>query len=243
MLLNQDSLNQDFSNQDLILFHETIENLLNKKISLKINDNKTVFLSAKYLPFNKLKLSLHKCFLSAPDEILNHLKKYLVGSRKRDSLKYIKNYVEHYFKENRNKYSVEKKALWAEGDVYNLQNIFDELNKIYFEGKLENLCITWIKKPRYVKRRSITFGSYDNIYRKIKINKILDGVKIPYYFISFIIFHEILHDLYQIEVLESGRRCVHTKKFKKHEKIFIYYNKARKFEKTFMKEGVNYGWA
>ena len=82
------------------------------------------------------------------------------------------------------------------GVHYNLDEIYAKVNQTYFEGKLD-LHITWFnpKKTRY--QRRIVLGSYHRDKNLVKINRLLDQADIPEYYISFIVYHEMLdkHDL------------------------------------------------
>jgi hypothetical protein len=64
----------------------------------------------------------------------------------------------------------------------------------------------------------------------IKINPILDSDRVPRYFLEFVIYHEMLHADIGIED-GSGRRELHSREFRKREKLFRHYEKASAWEK------------
>jgi len=114
------------------------------------------------------------------------------------------------------------------------------LNLAYFKGELD-LNITWFQKPKYRKYRHITFGSFDKNLKLVRINKLIDQANFPFYFINYIVYHEMLHSVCQEEIDENGKRKIHTKKFKEEEKKFPYFKEALEFEKKFLKKGRIYG--
>ncbi len=120
------------------------------------------------------------------------------------------------------------------GKVFNLQQIFVFLNKTYFQNQLD-LLITWKKVPVYKKYRQITFGSFNQYLKLIRINSLLDSSEIPYYFVCFVVYHEMLHYVYPMKIVKN-RRQVHFKAFKEAEKKFLQYKQAKIFKRKFVKE-------
>jgi hypothetical protein len=47
---------------------------------------------------------------------------------------------------------------------------------------------------------------------------------------EFLVYHEILHAEIGVKI-ENGRRIVHSREFKKREKLFKYYKRAVQWEK------------
>ncbi|HLA47674.1 MAG: hypothetical protein A3I04_02340 [Nitrospinae bacterium RIFCSPLOWO2_02_FULL_39_110] len=114
------------------------------------------------------------------------------------------------------------------GRFFNLKDIFDRLNKEYFEGAISTK-ITWGRNVRNG-RRYIRFGSYTEKDNIIRIHPSLDRQDIPLYFIESIVYHEILHKIVGAKIL-NGRRRVHTSEFKKLERRFKDHERAREWEK------------
>nr|NGX34555.1 hypothetical protein [Candidatus Anoxychlamydiales bacterium] len=104
-----------------------------------------------------------------------------------------------------------------------------------------DLNITWFEKPKYRKFRHITFGSFDKNSNLVRINKMLDRADIAFYFINYIVYHEMLHDVCREIIDEDGKRKIHTKEFKKQEKEFAYYRESKEFEKKFLNKRKRYG--
>ena len=109
----------------------------------------------------------------------------------------------------------------AEGDVYDLNEVFDRLNFEYFFGLMSKPKLGWSLRPS----RSI-LGHYDPSHHTIVISKLLDSPRAPVFVVDYVMFHEMLHIKFPTEH-RTARRCVHTPAFKQAEKQFARYNEAR----------------
>lgn len=205
--------------------------IFQKEIELELKDNRFTFLRAK-IQKNKIKLILHKAFLNAPDEIFLHLKQYLIN-KNRNSLKELKKYIERHLKNYDYSHRLKIEKLRPEGKVYHLKNILSDLKASYFSDF--DLNITWFKKRKF--KRRLTFGSYNSSVKLIKINEILDDDFFPIYFVSYVVYHEILHHIFPVKMKENGNRIIHGKEFKQAEKKYLFYKEAKSFEKEFLKKG------
>ncbi len=112
------------------------------------------------------------------------------------------------------------------GVFYNLDQIFQQLNRCYFQEKLQALT-SWNHK------QSRTFlACYDPAHQTIAVNPQLDDLSIPKWVLEYVVFHEMLHvalDGYS----SNGRWIIHHKRFHEAEKRFPHYRKARKFITTY----------
>jgi len=120
--------------------------------------------------------------------------------------------------------------LRKQGEHYNLDEIYHRINETYFEGKLD-LHITWFnpKKTRY--QRRIVLGSYHRDKKLVKINRVLDQPDIPDYYISFIVYHEMLHHVAPPIIQRFRKRQIHHQEFKDLEKKFLEYPLVKEFKK------------
>ncbi len=214
-----------------------LEDLLGKRIELLLKDNRSVFLRVKK-GFFSFKITLHKVFLEAEEEELKALKEW-IKKKSKTSQKHLKTFFTKHLVHRNYSHKINLATLKPIGQHYNLQEIYDDLNQLYFQSSLK-LNITWRKAPVYRKYRRITFGSFSPALKLIRINSLLDNPKIPFYFVSFVVYHEILHYVYPIKIL-NGRKSAHFKAFKEAEKGFSEYQEAEAFRKQF-KRGKSYGW-
>jgi len=217
-------------------FFEKLQNKTNLKVSIKVKDYKSTFISILKNK-NELKISFHKLFLNGDENIEKDLFSYCLFQDKK-SLNSLKIFADKNFQKEEK--ILDENKINFEGDFYNLKQILENLNNVYFQNKL-NLKITYFQKPKYKKFRHITFGQYDKKFKLIRINKLLDSDKIPFYFINFVVYHEMLHDIHPV-YLDNNRRVVHSKEFKISEKKFPYFNEVIEFEKIFLKKRKKHGW-
>jgi len=219
-------------------FKEILQKKSNLKVYLKIKEYKSTYISVVKNRF-QIRISLHKLFLKAPDDIKNAVISFCL-KKDRNSYRMVKNYANRYFLDLDYSYKLDKKKLVTKGKYFDLKQIYENLNLIYFKNTL-NLNITWFERPKYKKYSHFTFGSYDKNFKLIRINKLIDQINFPFYFINYIVYHEMLHSICEEEIEENGNKKIHTKKFKQLEKKFAYYKETQEFEKKFVNKGRKYG--
>lgn len=119
-----------------------------------------------------------------------------------------------------------KRIASAQGAVYDLEAIFDELNLRYFFGLLARPRLTWSSE----RARNI-LGHWDPAHNAIVISRIFDQPRVPRYAVQYILYHEMLHLRHPVK-LRGSRRCVHGKEFQAEEKLFPHLEEAKAFLKT-----------
>ncbi len=173
---------------------------------------------------------LHHLFVSAPEPILRYLGEYIVKNDRLASKK-LNVFIDQHHEKIRLARSRENRlSIQTAGRFYDLQEIFNKLNAQYFGGKVRSR-ITWGKSVCMGKaRRSIKVGSFHVEVKLIRIHPGLDQEWIPYFYIEWVVYHEMLHALHPIPVVQ-GRRRFHTKEFSKDEQRFSEYASAIEWEK------------
>ena len=122
-------------------------------------------------------------------------------------------------------------VLITTGDHHDLRTIFDELNARYFDNTID-AAITWGARTGAPRRRtSVKMGSYSVEERLIRIHRSLDRGFVPRFFVEWIVFHEMLHQVHDIKV-KNGRREFHSKAFLDAEAGFDRYVEARAWERA-----------
>lgn len=212
--------------QKQITFQEQLENSAGIKLQLKINDNRSTMLSVKWEP-DRTKVSLHRIFLQAPQNIMQALACYLNGEHKKLAPS-IRAYIEEHVQKLDYSHELDLAQLETKGKYYDLRMIFHSLNKDYFDSSL-NLHITWFGENRKKSRKRVTFGLFHDALRLIKINRLLDNPNFPEYFVSYVIYHEMVHYVCPAYVDENGNKHIHSKPFKEREKKFKYYKEAQQW--------------
>ena len=111
------------------------------------------------------------------------------------------------------------------GNVYDLNEIFDELNLQYFHGLLARPEMTWGSNHS---RQSL--GHYDPAHNAIVVSRIFDHPRIPRFALEYLVYHEMLHLKHPVR-LRGSRRCVHSEQFQQEEKLFPHFEEAKSFLK------------
>jgi predicted metal-dependent hydrolase len=114
----------------------------------------------------------------------------------------------------------------AQGNVYDLEAIFEELNRQFFHGLMGRPQLTW---SRAHARNSL--GHYDPAHNAIVVSRVFDSVRVPRYAIEYILYHEMLHLRHPIR-LRGSRRCIHGPEFQAEERLFPHLEEAKQFLKT-----------
>ncbi|MGO9864652.1 MAG: SprT-like domain-containing protein [Terriglobales bacterium] len=111
----------------------------------------------------------------------------------------------------------------ARGHHYHLEEIFDDLNRRFFNGLMGRPQLTWSQNHA---RRSL--GHYDPAHNAIVISRVFDHPRVPRYAVEYILFHEMLHLKHPVR-LRGSRRCVHSREFLEEENSFPELTNAKKF--------------
>ncbi len=108
------------------------------------------------------------------------------------------------------------------GFFFNLQEIFDDLNRRFFKGEIHVQLLGWSA----VRSRTV-LGHYDSAHSSITISRWLDSARTPRYLVEYVVFHEMLHAVYPVG-RNGHRRVVHSAEFRAAERKFPLYEQARR---------------
>lgn len=114
-----------------------------------------------------------------------------------------------------------------EGAHYRLDEIFEELNRRFFNGLLGCPRLGWSRQ-----RSRNMLGHFDASHNAIIISRIFDDAKAPRLALEYVLFHEMLHLRFPVEH-RGARRRVHTREFREAEKRFPQLKEARELLRTF----------
>jgi hypothetical protein len=109
----------------------------------------------------------------------------------------------------------------SQGEVYNLEEVFEDLNFRYFHGLMARPDLGWSRRPS----RTL-LGHYDPHHHTIVLSKALDQRGVPRLAVEYVMFHEMLHLRHPVQH-RGTRRCVHTPEFKIAEKEFQGLKEAK----------------
>jgi hypothetical protein len=220
-----------------------LKHLLNIEIELVVNENRSTMLNILEKRRSFARLSVHKMFLFAPEHVISAIAHYVRGTRQhlKERNQILREFIHAHLSTSDYTHQVDPGKLVQQGKVFHLKPLYDALNEKYFENKL-NLSLTWYGKAVRKRRVRITFGQYVSGLRLIKIHRMLDDHFFPEYFVSFIVYHEMLHSVIPGAMDAHGRFCCHGKTFKERERAFEDYQKAIDWEKTHKAKLFGYGW-
>jgi hypothetical protein len=109
----------------------------------------------------------------------------------------------------------------AQGSVYDLDFVFDTLNSLYFNNKLDKSILGWSLNKSYTR-----LGFYVSEKNLLVISRIFDSPKAPKEVVDFLVYHEMLHIYIPVKKV-NGRRRIHPPEFYRMEKMFPNYEKIQ----------------
>lgn len=178
-----------------------------------------------------LRVRVHMMFLDAPDRILDALVDYVVhGDRLASTL------IGEYIHANSFRIRASRPAagpLRTQGRVHDLSAIVADVKERYFGSWIAaDVMAVWGRRtgPRSLKRATIKLGSYSAAERLVRIHPVLDNEWVPRYFVSYIVFHELLHHVVPAVCL-GGRSVLHSPEFLRRERTFKHYERAIEWER------------
>jgi hypothetical protein len=197
-----------------------LERATGKAVSLRITDNSCSVLSVN-AEGEELSVRLHWMFLEAGGDVLKEMAAFI--RRRRGSTPLLNEFVRR--NTGRMKESPPRRTrLRTAGRHHDLMDIFHCLNREYFGGRISAL-ITWgARSPRRAVRKR-TLGSYSGSTDTVRISPVLDKKSVPRHYVEFIVYHEMLH-----ADMGIGEGAVHSREFKRRERLFKHYERAIAFE-------------
>lgn len=199
-------------------------------VSVTLTDNRYTMISVRRLRRQRrYEVRLHYMFADTDPVITRALARYITQNDAQAS-RILGDFIDQNSGHIRGR-ARQKPAqvIFTAGEVHDLRSIFDEVNARYFANKIE-AAITWgTRTGRPRRRNSIKMGSYAVEDRLIRIHRSLDREFVPRFFVAWIVFHEMLHQVHDIRVI-NGRREFHSKEFLADEAMFEHYHTAKRWE-------------
>ncbi|MCH9633164.1 MAG: hypothetical protein S4CHLAM6_15160 [Chlamydiae bacterium] len=215
-----------------IALKEMLQALTKMQVDLTINDNRSTMISILERKRKYARISIHRMFLNSTNEVVIALAELVKNKKSKEHSQTIRHFIDESSTDYEYREKLDKKKLDALGNFFDLNELYQKVNKQYFQSELD-LSITWFGNKNRRPKSQICFGLYQQPLKLVKINRILDQKNTPTYFIEYIIYHEMLHHIYRPETSASGYRRIHTQKFREKEKEFLDYNQAKDWENQF----------
>jgi len=116
------------------------------------------------------------------------------------------------------------------GKHHSLREIYREINQSYFNNQVD------IEKVGWGMRKGLTrLGHYDPVHHTITISPTLDSPAVPKFVLSYVLYHEMLHAVFETE--SSGRiRTHHSPEFRRAETAYPDFSKAKNFLGNFCRK-------
>lgn len=109
------------------------------------------------------------------------------------------------------------------GVVYDLQTLYEDLNREFFQSRLRVRHLSWSRR-----RNRRVLGHYDAAHDAIVIDRRLDNPLVPEYVVRYVLFHEMLHARLGDEICD-GKLFSHHRRFRQAERRFPQFLEAGRF--------------
>jgi hypothetical protein len=202
------------------------------RVSVVLTDNRYTMISVRRVPKDKrYEVRLHHMFADADPVITRALARY-IAENDPEASRILGDFIDGNSGHVRGRARRQPaQVIFTAGEHHDLRSIYDELNARYFANKIDAL-ITWgAKNGRPRRRNSIKMGSYAVEDRLIRIHRSLDREFVPRFFVAWIVFHEMLHQVHDIRV-KNGRREFHSKEFLADEAMYDRFEESKRWERS-----------
>ncbi len=201
------------------------------RVQVTLTDNRYTMISVRRVAKERrYEVRLHHMFADADPLITRALARY-IADNDTEASRVLGDFIDENsdFVRGRRR-TPTTTVIFTAGEHHDLRQIYDDLNERYFENRID-AAITWgarCGRPR--RRNSIKMGSYSVEDRLIRIHRSLDRAFVPKFFVEWIVFHEMLHQVHDIRV-KNGRREFHSKAFLADEAQFEHFETAKIWER------------
>lgn len=209
------------------LLARRVSSHLGLPVRLAVTDNRSTMVSFRRAD-ESLRLRVHHMFLDAPEPVVRAIAEY-AGRGRRSAGHVLDDFIRVRQPLIRRARDGSRTAAVARGRCYDLEEIYGAVNDLHFEGRIQ-ASIGWGRVPGRRRRQSIRLGVYDHQTREIRIHPALDRPEVPRFFVEFIVFHEMLHQLFP-STHGNGRRVHHPRAFRDRERAYPHYAAALAWER------------
>lgn len=120
----------------------------------------------------------------------------------------------------------------TKGFNYDLQKIFDTVNRAYFHGEIKSY-IRWGHNASRTSYQTTRLDKEGCQFNLITISGVYDSPVVPEHVIYGLVYHEMLHIAIPPRTV-NGRRIIHGKDFKTAERKYPFYDQWIEWERENM---------
>jgi len=192
-----------------------------KKIEVDFHKFRSLKHTIEWTPW-RIRIKVNEHFRLAPDKIIELLAIILLAKVYRVRVeRNIRADYNTYVEIMRESLPVKKHnrldAYKSKGKIFDLSEIFEHINDLYFENNLRMPTLGWSRKKSYWR-----LGFYDKERNLLVISRVFDQSGVPEEVVQYLIYHEMLHIHFPSE-RKNGRRIIHPPLFRETEKQFPGY--------------------
>lgn len=202
-----------------------------RRILLFLTNNRRHMVSVAARGVGPVEVRLQQMFLDAPDDVLAEIADMI--ARRPCGRARIRAFMRQLSPQDHpdTRPAAQPAPERRVGVHHDLERYAKNLNELYLGGR-SKAPVLWGRRTRRRRRgtNSIRFGCYDPVTGQITINRRLDSPNVPGYFVQYVLFHEMLHEVLGIETSPDGRRSIHSPLFKMMEQTYPDFERARGFE-------------
>ncbi|MCC8179538.1 MAG: hypothetical protein LIP23_01295 [Planctomycetes bacterium] len=208
-----------------------------RKVRLVLTDNRSSMVSSRSRG-GLLEVRLQRMFLYASEQVLDEVVGVVTsGRRGSTSRAALRSFIDNRVSELRTAAPAAKRTVSPDrlrSSYHPITEYAQYLNETYL-GNRSTAEVVWGRRNSVRSSRSIRFAAYDPVRNRITMNRKMDRPDIPRYFIEFVLFHEMLHEVLGIGERPDGRRDIHGSLFQLMESTFPDAQRAREFEQELCK--------
>jgi len=207
-----------------------------RAVVLTLTDNRARWLTVKTDGPDVLLVRAHRKFLDAPPEVVDAAGRFAAGDAAAGAAvrAWLEGVTARPVGQTRVR-TVRPSSSDPSGRHHDLPSLWSQLNERYLQNR-SRAEVAWGRRERGRRTRSIRFGWYDPTRCLIVMNRRLDRPDVPESFVSYVLFHEMLHEVLGIGERADGKRDIHGRLFRLMEKTFPDYDEAIRFERVFVRQ-------
>lgn len=210
-------------------------------IRVVLTDNRRTMISVGRRG-GRVEIRLHQMFLDADEDTIRVIARYVETRGRSES-----GAIDRFVKARRGQIRAavaREENLKVEGESHHLGELFEAILERYFEplsgedyratfgdAVIDDVRLTWGNVRRRRRgQRSIQLGTYVTSKQLIRIHPVLDQAWVPSFYVSAVLFHELLHHLIPPES-QGGRMIYHSTRFRRAEAAYEHHAAAEVWER------------